>query len=49
MQWCQQDGWVEGNVMLTPTAETMKTLQLGTKFMFGPDHRTLGVLVVSIL
>jgi len=38
---------------LTPTAEVTKTLllqavQVRAKSMFGQDHRTLGILVMSI-
>jgi hypothetical protein len=37
-----------------PQTDMIKTLvlwaiQAGAKFMFGQDHRTLGILVVSIL
>jgi len=35
--------------MKTPLLQAVTVIQVGVKLMFGQDHRTFGILVVSIL
>jgi len=48
IQNCGQKTWKEGTTTVTKTL-TLQAVQLGAKFMFGQDHRTPWILVLSIL